>query len=277
MGEQAQHWDDRAEAWARHADDMNAFSRQFGGPAIDALDPAPAQQLADVGCGPGTTTIELGARVAPGGSVTGVDISPGMVEAATRRAEAAGADNVTFEVGDPGAGPIGSFDGIHSRFGVMFFDDPATAFTNLRRSIRPGGRFAAAVWAELEANPWMFLPNLIGAEVLEAELTAPEPGEPGPFSLADAEATATLLETCGFREVDVVRQEHVWTFDADTAAAAIGRMLAIGPVGEAWDAADDDTRAAAVEATRAACEEFRDGTEWRLPAAALVLSASVPR
>lgn len=133
------------------------------------------------------------------------------------------------------------------------------------------------MWAELEANPWMFLPNFVGAQVLGVELDPPGPGEPGPFSLADVEATAALLETCGFREIDVVRQEHAWTFGADTAADAIGRMLAIGPVGAAWADPDDDTRAAAVEATRAACEEYRTGAEWRLPAAALVLSAAVPR
>ena len=160
--DQAVFWDERAEAWDQHADGWEDFAGQFGRPAIDLLDPAPGQHLADVGCGPGITTLELGARVTSAGSATGVDVSEQMVVAARKRAAQAGARNVRFEVGDPGVEPIGSFDGLYSRFGVMFFDEPTVAFTNLCRSLRPGGRFVAVVWAELDANPWMFVPTLFG-------------------------------------------------------------------------------------------------------------------
>jgi len=254
---------------------MEAFSGQFGAFAVDALAPRPGQEIADVGCGPGTTTVELARRVQPDGSVTGVDVSVRMVEAARARAASAGLDDVRFEVTDPGAGPIGSFDGIHSRFGVMFFDDPSAAFTNLARSLRPGGRFAAVVWAELDANPWIFVPTLFAAGPLGAALTIPGPGEPGPFSLADPEQTATLLDSCGFREVEVVRKEGAWTFDEASADDSIAQMVSVGALGDAWTAADGDARTAAVEAVRAGCDDFRRDGGWRLPAAALVVSASV--
>jgi SAM-dependent methyltransferase len=274
--DQSAFWDERADAWARHADAMEAFADQFGAFAMDALAPGPGQQVADVGCGPGLTTLALARRVRPGGSAVGIDVSARMVEAARTRATDAGIDNVSFEIGDPGVGPIGAFDRIHSRFGVMFFDDPGAAFANLARSLRPGGRFAATVWAELDANPWMFLPTLLAAGPLEADLTLPGPGEPGPFSLADAVQTVGHLESSGFRDVQVVRREGAWTFDQDTAPDAIGRMIAVGPLGQAWATADEEARSAAVEAVRDGCNDHRLEGGWSLPAAALVLSASAP-
>lgn len=275
--DQSVFWDERAEAWAQHADGMEDFAGQFGRPAIDLLDPSPGQHLADVGCGPGITTIELGARVASGGSATGVDVSERMVVAARKRAAEAGARNVRFEVGNPGVEPIGSFDGLYSRFGVMFFDEPTVAFTNLCRSLRPGGRFVAVVWAELDANPWMFVPTLFGSGPLHADVALPGPDEPGPFSLADPEQTARLLESCGFHDVDVVRSEQAWRLDPQTVASSIGQMLSVGARGQAWAVADEDARRAAVDAVAAGCEDYRDGAGWRLPATALVLSATAAR
>lgn len=272
--EQSVFWDQRADAWAQHADAMEQFARFFGDPAMDLLGTAPGQHVVDVGCGPGVTTLELARRVGPAGSATGVDVSDRMVEAARTRAAAAGVPNARFDVRDAGTGPLGSFDAGYSRFGVMFFDQPATAFANLARSIRPGGRFAAAMWAELDANPWMFVPTLFAAEPLHAELDLPGPGEPGPFSLADPQRTAALLESCGFRDVEVVRREHAWTFDTATAADSIGQMLSVGPLGEAWAAAGQDVRSAAVAAVRDGCDDYRHGSSRRLPAAALIVSAT---
>jgi SAM-dependent methyltransferase len=274
--EQAAFWDGRADAWARNAEAMETFSRQFGDPALDLLDARPGQHVADIGCGPGLTTIELARRVAPDGTATGVDVSPGMITAASARADPAVVGNVRFAVGDPTDAPSGPFDGIYSRFGTMFFVEPATAFTNLARSIHPGGRMVATVWAELDANPWMFLPTMFAAGSLGADLTLPGPDEPGPFSLADGGRTAALLESCGFCDVDVVRQEGTWTFGADTADDAIAQMLSVGAVGEAWAAAADPARTAAVEAGRAGCDDHRSGDRWDVPAAALLISATVP-
>jgi len=273
--EQSVFWDERADAWASHADAMEPFARQFGDPAMDLLDPAPGQHVADVGCGPGITTIELARRVGSAGSALGVDVSARMVATAETRAAAADVANVRFEAADPSAGPFGSFDAVYSRFGVMFFDEPAAAFGNIRRSVRPGGRFVAVVWAELDANPWMFVPTMFAAEPLNAELALPGPGEPGPFSLADPAATVSLLETSGFCDVDVARSVHAWCFDAAASTDSIAQMLSVGALGRAWVSADDDARMAAVETVRAACEGYRDGAGWCLPATALMFSASV--
>src|SRR5207253_10378748 len=105
--------------------------------------------------------LDLAARVAPGGDVVGVDISPAMVAAATRRAAAADVTNVRFVAADAQTETLGGdFDAVYSRFGVMFFSDPVAAFANIGRSLRSRGRLACAVWAQLADNPWMFVPTL---------------------------------------------------------------------------------------------------------------------
>lgn len=273
--EQSEFWDHRAEAWAKEADDLEAFSAQFSDPAIELLAPSPGEHVADIGCGPGVTTAELARRVAPGGTATGVDVAPRMVEAATARAQSSGLENLRFVLGDPGTGPIGSFDAIFSRFGVMFFEEPAVAFANLAESIRPGGRFVAVVWGDLASNPWMFLSNLLAAGPLQAELTPPGPDEPGPFSLADPTRTVPLLESCGFRDVTVTEQPGAWTADGGSVADSIARALSVGPMGDAWRTADAAARAAAVDAVVSGFEDHRDGDGWRVPALALIVSAAV--
>ncbi|HEX4903500.1 MAG TPA: class I SAM-dependent methyltransferase [Acidimicrobiales bacterium] len=273
--EQSAFWDDRADAWTREADDLEAFAGQFSDPAIELLDPRPGEHVADVGCGPGITTVALARRVAPGGTATGVDVAPRMVEAANARARASGLDNVSFVLGDPGAGPIGSFDAVFSRFGVMFFDDPPVAFANLASSLRPGGRFVAVAWGELGSNPWMSLPTMFAAGPLQAEINPPGPDEPGPFSLADPAKTSALLGSSGFEDVTVTRREGAWTADAATIEGALARVMAVGPLGAAWAGADESARAVAMAAVRDGLEEHRHGDGWRVPAVALVISASV--
>jgi SAM-dependent methyltransferase len=94
------------------------------------------------------------------------------------------------------------FDAALSQFGVMFFDEPAVAFSNIRAHLRPGGRIAFACWQSIDKNAWFFAPAI-------AELLPPPPALPpgksptGPFTLADADVTAALLGSAGFGEIDV--------------------------------------------------------------------------
>jgi SAM-dependent methyltransferase len=270
-------WDRRADAWERRADAMDLFSSLYGRPALEALDIQPGERVLDVGCGPGTTAIELAEQVAPDGEVVGVDISAAMVAAATRRAAAAGVSNVRFIMADAESDDLGEdFDAVYSRFGVMFFADPGAAFANIGRSLRSGGRLACVVWGSLADNPWMFMPTLAAGPVLKAQLTIPGPNEPGPFSLADRDRVIAVLSQAGLRAVTV---ETVAGSRLITSAAAddeIRTLLEVGPLGEAYDVADATTRQAAVDAIVAAVEPYRDGDGWRLPGAALKVTARRP-
>src|SRR5205085_11992794 len=113
---------------------------------------------------------------------------------AAARSEAPG--NVRYLCADAQSAAFEApFDVCFSRFGVMFFEDPPAAFANLRRALRPGGRFAAAVWASPRQNAWVELP----LRVVTAYLPPPPPASgPGPFSLADPALLEQLLARAGF-------------------------------------------------------------------------------
>ena len=97
--------------------------------------------ILEVGSGPGRLAVSLG-RMAPGLVVTGVDISPEMVERAAHRAREAGlAGRVGFEVGDVGALPFAerAFDGVVSTLSLHHWPDPALGLAEIHRVLRPGG------------------------------------------------------------------------------------------------------------------------------------------
>src|SRR6185312_6525285 len=101
------------------------------------------------------------------------------------RAAAAGVPNVEFVQADAQVADLGTdrYDRIVSRNGVMFFDDPVAAFTNLARALRPGGRLALAVWQPMERNDWYVA--FRRAAAAGRDLPPPAVDGPGPFSFGD--------------------------------------------------------------------------------------------
>jgi hypothetical protein len=87
-----------------------------------------------------------------------------------------------------------------SQFGVMFFDEPITAFRNIRAHLKPGGRIAFACWQSMERNPWFFATAV--AEFAPPPPT-PAPGKSptGPFALADPDTATHILQSAGFANV----------------------------------------------------------------------------
>ena len=160
----------------------------------------------DVGCGCGGTTI-LAARAAGSGHALGADFSRIQVAEARRLAAAAGVANVSFEVADVQVHPFGSgaFDVVLSSFGVMFFDDPAAAFGNLRQALRRGGRLAFVCWRTRAENP-VFTTGFAeaAAEVGLREL----PGPGAAFSLASTSRVGALLSGAGFGGIEFVRADE---------------------------------------------------------------------
>lgn len=149
-----------------------------------------------------------------------MDTSLEMIEIARRRSSEAGLRNVAFEQGDAQhhAFPAAAFDLCISRFGVMFFADPAAAFANVARAMRPGARLAWMVWQSQERNEWS-----------GAIRRALAPGTSGsadaskPFSLGDPTLATELLTTAGFVSIDFidVREPVFYGPDVDRAFDAL--------------------------------------------------------
>src|SRR5258706_12533165 len=98
--EQSQFWQELAPDWLVSVNHSELVSGPFGVAAMKRLDLGPGQRVLDVGCGDGSTTIELARRVGPDGDAVGVDIAPAMLDAARRRAEVQGVDNASFVIAD---------------------------------------------------------------------------------------------------------------------------------------------------------------------------------
>ena len=175
--------------------------------------------VVDIGCGTGLTTREA-ARAAAPGRVLGVDVSERMLARARELTAAEGIENVRYELGDAQVhrfDPAG-FDVAISRFGTMFFSDPAAAFANLAAALRPDGRLVLLVWQRREENEW--------AQVFKAALgDAVQPTPPGgdAFSLGDPRATGRILEDAGFADVrfEDVREPVLYGHDLDAALAFV--------------------------------------------------------
>ncbi|MBO9662228.1 class I SAM-dependent methyltransferase [Dokdonella sp.] len=176
-------------------------------------------RVLDIGCGAGQTTREA-ARAAVEGEALGVDTSAPMLAIARQRGIEEGLRNVTFEQGDAQvhAFPSARFDVCISRFGVMFFADPAAAFANIARALKPGARLAWMVWQSQERNAWS-----VAVRLALAPETAASAGTPATFSLGDPAVVTTLLTSAGFASIGFteVREPVFYGPDVDAAFEAV--------------------------------------------------------
>src|SRR5262245_38415574 len=124
---------ERGEKWRNQFARMEATLAPVDEPLIRALRLDAAYRIAEVGCGAGGTSLELLRRAPAGSVIHGFDISPALIEVARGRVTTH--EVLAFDIADMGtAGPTnGPYDRLVSRFGVMFFADPAAAFDNLAR------------------------------------------------------------------------------------------------------------------------------------------------
>jgi ubiquinone/menaquinone biosynthesis C-methylase UbiE len=275
--EQIEYWNTTAGVkWTEMHGQIDAQLAAHGGTALEVLSPRTGERGLDIGCGCGSTTVELARRVGPEGFVIGLDISSVMLERARFLADVAAVTNVRFECADAQVCALepSSFDFAYSRFGVMFFDDPTTAFRNIHRALKPEGRLAFICWNSAAENPWMSLPMLAAMPFVKIEVAA-DPYAPGPFAFADAERVCSMLRTAGFAQTKATELRTDMAIAGGVELdGALEFMLRISPISRALAEVETTTRDAAIAAVRKAMAAYARGGSVHMPSSAWVITAA---
>src|SRR5580692_8201499 len=188
--------------WANRQPVQDILLQPVADILIDRARIGTGERVLDVGCGSGSTTFAFAKAVGPSGHVMGIDISAPML-ARAREVTPAGSP-VEFALADATIHPFvpESFDLLASRFGVMFFADPALSFANLRKAMRRTGRLAFACWREARENPFFMVPlQAVYRHVPKMPQVGPE--DPGPFAFASEARVKRILDVAGFSQVAI--------------------------------------------------------------------------
>jgi SAM-dependent methyltransferase len=240
---------------------------------IDRARAKPGERILDVGCGCGSTSAALAREVGPSGAVLGVDISAPMLALAGKlKQEGLPLD---FALADATVYPFdpASFDVLVSRFGVMFFAEPAVSFAHMRRALRPSGRVAFACWREPRDNPWMMAP-LQAVYQHVPKLPPLQPDDPGPFAFASEERVNRILGEAGYKGIAMERCD----LSLDIAVgggleAAVNSALEIGPSSRALDGQPAEVREAARTSVRELLVPLVQGERVPLPGSIWIVTA----
>lgn len=228
----AEEWTGRTgESWAEEWKRTDRSFTVLTGRLLDRIRTLKFGQVLDVGSGAGELSLAIG-RAHPEARVIGVDVSPQLVEVATQRGERLG--NVSFVCADaatwtplPGFAP----DLIVSRHGVMFFDDPAAAFTHLAEISTPQAQLLFSCFRSPAENPFF---TEVGG-LLPPSALPPPPGAPGPFAFAETEHVAAILRAGGWRDFAFESYDFGMIAGAgdDPVADAVAYYCRIGPAARA--------------------------------------------
>ena len=269
--EQAAYWNGPGgKGWLASYRRIERGIAAFSAELVDAAAAQPGEHVVDVGCGTGATTAELARAVGATGHVLGIDISETLVEAARSQR----VDNATFVLGDAATHPFkaASYDLVFSRFGVMFFGDPVTAFGNFRQALKPTGRLVFVCWRTPQENPWGHVP-LRAAQPFLPPLPRPGPEDPGQYSFGDRARVERILKESGFGQPDIRPIDRPVSLGKDM-AEILDNAGRFGPLARAFADAEPAAIEKAKAAIAAALEPHLGPEGVMLPGACWLVSAA---
>ncbi|SDH97758.1 methyltransferase domain-containing protein [Agrococcus jejuensis] len=190
------------------------------------------QRILDVGCGPGSITIDLARRVGDG-EVVGIDASAQVVEQARALAEASGVTNVRFEVGDAYAvdAADGSFDVVHAHQVLQHLGEPVAALAEWRRASRGIVAARDVVYSATAIHP--FSEGLREWRRIIVALQDANGGEADAGSHLKAWARAA-----GF--TDIATDVETWCFESDQARTWWGHQWAERAIASSFATGTDE-------------------------------------
>jgi ubiquinone/menaquinone biosynthesis C-methylase UbiE len=196
-------WQEAAAAWHRWGPALEDWLGEATELMLDLAGIGEGSRVLDTAAGAGGQTLAAARRVGEGGAILATDLSENILGLAAQEARAAGLGNVATRVMDGEDLDVedSSYDAVISRLGLIYFPDRQRALGETRRALRDGGRVSAIVYSTPERNGFFSIPVSIIRRI--AELPAPAPGLPGPFSLGPPGVLAAAYEEAGFREIEV--------------------------------------------------------------------------
>jgi SAM-dependent methyltransferase len=278
---QIEFWNgDTGKNWVTHDALMEAMLAPLGERVLDSLAVTAGTHALDIGCGCGHPTLSLARRIGANGSVTGIDISEPMLNVAKALAEQASEDSapVSFIKADAQTYrfPETPFDVVFSRFGVMFFDDPVAAFSNIRAAMRPSGQLVFCCWQPRAVNPFMTVPALAAMELLPPPPEMP-PRAPGPFAFEEAEYIEQILSGAGFSDIAINPVSESLAFGKGLSIEEIvDRLVQIGPIAQMVRDAPESLRQPVMDKVKIAVSPYYtaasgmilEGNFWQVRATA---------
>ena len=261
-------WSAVASGWCARREELWRVSRPVSEWLVRRLDPQPGDTVLELAAGPGDTGLLAARLVGESGRVIITDFAPGMIDAARRRAEEVVAKNAEVRVLDAERMDLDtdSADGILCRWGYMLMTDPAAAFVESRRVLRPGGRVAFSVWAARERNPVLSLASEVLVEL--GHVPPPDPGAPGAFAMADPDRIRELVLGAGFAELEIEEVSFRWPF-ADRNAYWRYLMETSASSSPVLRALPPEARARVREQLHEAARPFHSGEGYDFPAVCL--------
>jgi len=269
--DQIDYWNGPAgQRWAEAQESLDKNLLSISAALLSFVGVKTGESVLDVGCGCATTTLAYADAAGRDARVMGVDISGPMLSLARKRA---GSRPIEFIQADASTHPFKpEFDVVASRFGVMFFADPGSAFANIRKALKTGGRLRFVCWRAMMDNQWATVPLMAARDLLPAQ-EPPDPNAPGPFAFADSARLKAILERAGFKNVTAEKLDSVMNM-APTAREAAQFSLGIGPLARASAECDDATKAKIVVRVTEAMKRFETDDGVAPPAACWLVGAS---
>lgn len=269
-------WEQAAEAWYRWGPAIEAWLGDATDRMLDDVRLDAGSRVLDVAAGAGGQTIAAARRVGSTGRVVATDISPTILEYAAKMAADAGLDNVTTleaDGEDLSALPDASFDAAVSRVGLIYFPDQHRALTEICRTLRPGGMLSSVVYSTPDRNGFFARP--VGIIRRIADLPAPAPGMPGPFSLGTPGVAEAAYEKAGL--VDVTVTVVPSPVRMSSAAECLQfEQDSFGALHQMLSGVSDEERAGAWQEIKEALEEFEGPDGFVGPCEMLVVTGTKP-
>ena len=217
--------------WVERQNAMDTMLSPLGEAALNKLNLNEGENVLDIGCGCGHTTLNIAKRISPDGQVTGLDISEPMLKRAKESANEMSISNASFNCVDVQTDDIGEevYSAAFSRFGVMFFEDPVAAFCNINKSLITGASLSFVCWQSPALNPWQSL--FIEAVKKYVDLPSPPPRSPSPFAFMESEYISSILEESNFQNIMIEGHEaEVNMFSGRSLSDSVKDYISINPV-----------------------------------------------